>query len=89
MNERVNEQELGAITLPWLKNLVEEMDDLTSIWPYLTIKGFINDSEHNAATLDEVVRFMKGSHYKLICVQPTNNNWNEFVFKREIALNVG
>ncbi|WP_121616737.1 hypothetical protein [Virgibacillus halodenitrificans] len=82
MNTRINEK--GAITLVWLEDIVEEMESLTSIWPYLTIKGFINAHHNTAVSLDEVVRFMKDSDYKLIYVYPNENNWNEIVFKREI-----
>lgn len=84
MNQRINEQGQGIITKGWLENVVKEMSDLTNIWPYLTIKGYVQDSKHDsAATLDEVIHFMKDSDYKLIYVQPTNKDLQEIVFKKE------
>jgi hypothetical protein len=85
LNKRINEQQHGMITIRWLKQVVEEMKDLTKIWPFLTLKGYVNENSQNqmAATLDEVIQFMKDSKYKLISVSSIENGLKEIVFKDE------
>lgn len=76
------------ITLMWLENIVEEMNELTDVWPYLTIKGYINDSKNeSAATLKDVVRFMENSSYKLIYVHSGIKDQKEIVFKKQNTKN--
>ncbi|MEX3623701.1 hypothetical protein [Viridibacillus arvi] len=81
---RVNDLLNELMTLAWLEQMVVEMKEINQVWPYLTIKGFVRENEKNveAATIEQVIKFMIKSNYAFICVSHTDESgYKEIIFK--------
>lgn len=81
---RYNEENDNIITMDWLSSTVDtELKDINKVWPYLTIKGYIQDANYpNAATLEEVIEFMIQHNYSFVCASIADETGiKDIVFK--------
>lgn len=82
---RMNEEQSNVITSSWLQNTVDEkLVEMNRVWPYLTLRGFIKEdiTTDEAATIQEIIDFMKDKGYDFVCVSNVDvEGCKDIVFK--------